>query len=229
MRWFESTGWPRMSDKQMYTRRSVLKLSGAAAATAVGGSAVSPAAAQTNDGPSGLFADETLSGQVAAGFYFVAGLADGVTASVTNAFGEREAGAIDTHVSAIVDEFTAHKGDWLTYVNDRGLGGSNRQTLAVTFRYAGETRERYVVADYSDGAYQSVSVQTPDEWSQGSADLEAAVSDEAVENGASELQALHDRYIAPNTDIERSYASQLAGRYYFAPNDHVSVPESLLG
>ena len=215
-----------MSDQDQYNRRTVLKLSGTAAAAAVtGGVAVSPAAAQEQ--PEGLFADETLSGQVTAGFYFAAGLADGAYARVVGAFDDDSADAIDSHVDAITDEFNAHQSDWLTYVNDRDLGGSNRETLAITFTYAGETRDRYVVADYSDGAYQSVAVQTPEEWSRDGADITAAVADDAVKNGADELRALHDKYIVPNKDIERSYASKLAGRYYWAPNDHITT--SLLG
>jgi hypothetical protein len=214
-------------DPDQYDRRTVLKLSGTAAAAAVtGGVAVSPAAAQEQ--PEGLFDDQTVSGRVRKWGAFVGGFLSGVGSRV-NVFEETDASQIDTHVSAIVDEFNAHRSDWITYVNDRDLGGDSRETLAITFQYAGETRERYVVADYADGAYQSVEVQTPEEWSQDSADIEATVSDDAVENGADELRTLHDEYIVPNKDIERSYASELAGRYYFAPNDHVSVPESLLG
>jgi len=217
-----------MSDTDQYSRRTVLKLSGSAAAAAVATGAVSPAAGQqTQEQPDGLFADETVSGQVSAGLYFVVGLADGASARVTGVFDEQQNDAIDTHVGAITDEFSAHTDDWLTYVNDRDLGGSNRETLAVTFEYAGESRKRYVVADYADDAYQSVAIQTPEEWSQGSADITATVAADAVENGADELRQLHNRYIVPNEDIDRSYASKLAGRYHWAPNDHVTT--SLLG
>jgi hypothetical protein len=204
----------------------MLKMSGTAAATVVTAGAVAAPAAAQEEPPEVLFADDSLSGQVEASVYFLSGLADGAAATVTGAFDE-QTDAIDTHVQAITDEFDAHTGDWLTYVNDRDLGGDGRETLGITFEYAGETRERYVVADYADGGYQSVAIQTPEEWSQGSADLTATVSDDAVENGADELRQLHDQYIEPNKDIERSYASELAGRYYWAPNDHVSA--SLLG
>jgi len=216
-----------MSETDQYSRRRVLRLSGTAVATAVaGGAAVSPAAAQEQ--PTGLFDDQGVTGQVRAGFYFITGLAAGVSSRV-NVLDETKASEIDTHVSAAVKEFEAHTDDWLTYVNDRDLGGSGRETLQITFQYGGDTRTRYVVTEYAAEEYQTVEVQGPDEWGQDSADIEATVSDDAVENGADELEELHRKYIVSNEDIEKSYASRLAGRYYWAPNNHVSVPESLLG
>jgi len=216
-----------MSDPDQYRRRTVLKMSGTAAAAAVTAGAATPAAAQTSDEASGVFDDSTVSGRVVAGAYFLFGMADGAAETV-NVLSEDET-AIDEHVSGAVSELEGHSGDWVTYVNDRDLGGRDRQTAEVTFRYQGEEMVRYLNAtwDADAGEYSSFDIETPEEWGGGGADATATVTGDAVANAESELRQLHEQFIEPNQDITRSYASRLAGRYYWEPNDYVT--SSLLG
>lgn len=154
---------------------------------------------------------------------FVAGFVSGIVPR--NIFSEEPQQDIDRLVGDAVDEFEAHNEEWLTFVNSRGLGGEDHQSLRLNFEYNGEHRDRYVLADWdADGAeYRSVRIETDHEEE---ADFEATLRDDAVENAADELEELHDEFIVPNEDVTRSHVSKLAGRYYFG-SDHITA--SFLG
>lgn len=207
------------------TRRTFLRRSAAtAAAVGVAGVGTGAVAADENI-PEGLFADESFT-RTRTSIGFVHGLQDSLVARVTSFVDDQP--DIDTHVDAAVETFESQTTDWVDYVNDRDLGGSERQTAELTFEFDGEERTRYVIADWDDAdeRYQSIDIQLPDEFD-GDADHWATISGDAVSNAADELDAVHERFIEPNEDITSTYASRLAGRYFFSPNEYVTA--SLLG
>jgi len=203
------------TDSTDWTRRGVISSTIAAAAATI----PATAAAQTSEDVDALFADEEFSRSRALGA-FVQGLVFGIEERISIGDDEDTDG-IDSHVTAAVTEFQDHQTDWVSYVNDRGLGSADRQVLALTFECAGEARTRYVIADYDEGAeeYASVSIVSSTDRT---ADASATLRDLAVENAADELQELHEEYIGPNEDIPRSHFSELAGQYYFG-SDHITA------
>ena len=182
------------------------------AAASVGIAATSPASAQTYEG---FFDEQTVGGRLWASGSYVVGFGEGIVAEL-----QTSTSSIDSHVDAAEAEFDDHTDDWLTWVNDRNLGGPDAQTLHLSFEYERESRERYVIADWDGDQYDSVTIEPSYD---GAADYEATLRDRAVENAADELAVIHDRYIAPNNDVDRSHFARLAGRYRIGPDKHISA------
>ena len=154
---------------------------------------------------------------------FVAGFVAGIVPR--NVLSEAPTQDIDRLVEDTVEEFETHREEWLMFVNTRGLGDEDHQSLGLTFEFEGETRERYVLADWDDAKAEYADVQVELEFDD-TPDVTATLRADAVENAADELAELHEEYIVPDEDIERSHVMGLAGRYYFG-SDHITT--SLVG
>ena len=202
-----------------WTRRGVL---GSAVAAAVAVLPASVAGQEQNVDALFVGHDEQSFSRTRMGVGFALGLADRVRASVR--FGD-ENSTIGDHVEETVDEFEDHREEWISYVNTRGLGGEDHQSLGLTFEFDGGTERRYVLADWDGNEEEYASVEIVEEVDD-DPDVTATLSDYATENAAGELQELHEKYIAPDEDIDQSHKTRLAGRYIWG-EDHVTA--SFLG
>ena len=149
---------------------------------------------------------------------FAVGLMERTAATIS--FGE-DPNTVDDYVEEATAEFENHRAEWLTFVNTRGLGDEDHQSLALTFEYEGEVAKRYVLATFDEESDEYTDVEVVEEYDD-DADVRATLGDYPTSNAADELAILHDEYIVPGVDIDRSHISRLAGRYVRG-EDHVTA------
>jgi hypothetical protein len=197
------------------TRRRVLRTTAAAAITTGG---IGTASASHDQG---FFAGMSgVSGDWSSGA-LVDGLTDGIIQRIRANHSGAETNALETK-----GEFNDHSGDWVTYANDRNLGGLGHQVLEATFVQDGERYTVYLVSDYDDGAEKYTSAEIVDSTTR-TVDHEVRLESIAAENADEELQTLHDEYIGPGETIDAEHVQYLTGRYYVGPDKHIT--STLLG
>lgn len=123
-----------------------------------------------------------------------------------------------------------HSEDYREYVNERDLGGEDREVFELTIEQDGDSSTLYLVAEYddADGEYTSIEMYDAaayeDEHGGREADEVSELSGHAAAEAPDELDRFHAEFVEPGDDVTHAYATEMAATY---SGDHVS--STLLG
>lgn len=229
-----STNTTDTSDRTV-SRRQALRAGGVAAATvATAGTSIPLASAyhegQTLEGDEGFFSGGTVVGEddrVAAIIGGSRGLYRGLQLRFEDLDDAEEIAAdLQAHIN---DNST----DYVTFVNDRELGSSEREVLQLTIIQDEDEVPLYLVAPYDADAeepgYQSLELLSEPAYEDAHGDREpdekAVLSGGAAKEAPDDLERLHTEFVAENEDVGVGFASEMASKY--GSSAHVS--STLLG
>lgn len=125
----------------------------------------------------------------------------------------------DQAASDTMETFNQHRGDWITYVNTRGLGSENHQVLELTFEVEDETETIYLVSDYNTTTDEYDSAEMVNATDR-EPDYDVTLSGVAAENADEELEEFHSEFVSQDRDPTSSYVTKMSAKY--VRSDHVT-------
>ena len=107
-----------------------------------------------------------------------------------------------------VSAFNDHSETFVEYANARNI--SEGEVLAIEFQQDGTSETVYIVANYSDGDYQSAeAVHETDR----EVNHKVALQDIAAVNADEEIDRFYDEFAAPGKDPTQRYTSEMTAKY----------------
>jgi len=206
------------------TRRAVLRgtLTTAAVAggltTASGPALADDTDADADDADEGFFDGNLIIGDDSARANTLAvgrGWAGRQAATVFNTLDPSES---DEIAAELREQFNDHSDEFRAWINDRDLGGSQREVFELEIAADGESSTLYLVADYDtdDDAYASAEVldaETFDDEYDTEPDETARLESTAAREAPAELERFYEEFVEPDEDVSSSYITELTTKY----------------
>lgn len=190
-------------------RYQTIVLAGLLVVTLIGATAAPAGAAHENDDVNTGLGDALSpdnDSRTAALLGAAEGSADRAFHGVSSLLGDAPS-ANDSATDAVA-AFNDHSETFVEYANARNI--SEGEVLAIEFQQDGTTETVYIVANYSDGAYQSAeAVHDTDR----EVNHEVTLEGMAAAKAAEEIDRFYDEFAAPGEDPTRRYTSELATKY----------------
>jgi len=146
-------------------------------------------------------------------------------AAAVQGFGARAAYRVSTAVgdeptaeesaADAVEAFNAHNDTFVEYANSRNI--SEGEVAAVEFRQNGETETVYIVANRSNGSYQSAEAVAETDRT---VDHEITLEGIAAAKADEEVETFAEEYAEPGKDPGKDYLTRMAATY----GGHVDEP-----
>lgn len=222
-----------MTDTQtQLSRRRATKAAFALAAAATTPSGVASAhhngVSSSNSSSSGLFSGDVID-DTADVLSLAAAAQRGAKTSFTQSFFGDLSDAEETAIE-VMTHLNDNSSEYRRYINDRNLGGSDREVMELQIRQESDTSILYVVGEYDGDEYTSLETLDEDAYddqhSGRGVDERTILTGMAASNAPDELEEFHSEFVEPNEDVTHEYATEMYWQYRGGSN-HAS--STLLG
>ncbi|WP_324662406.1 hypothetical protein [Haloarcula sediminis] len=179
--------------------------------------AVSPAAAQSDDGP---FFDGLVAEDDSGGFWQGVGTQIAEATGSISRWAEARTGDDDAdaneHAREFAREYNAHNETIEAYANDRLTADTDHDVFALNFTDRDDGNATvYLVSTVSDGNYTESEVLDEAAFDKRNRTVDQTVSFDWYQsrNAEDELETFVDDYAEPNEDITNSYRAKMLAKY----------------